>query len=258
MPVFPTISSKEQTSKEAASGGDQIPSGSLDKGGKQQPTSQSSGKVDTTKLSRSLSSTVQLNIGVKKRALLVAVNLTTMLASLIVTWHALYSYMFRSSQPYSFWFSLVSKSFLFTLLLHLDVFIVLFSGFFGLGSGTGFVGALRENVSLLKLYQAFIGVIAIILAAIAGVALVQASLRCFGFSVESFRDWHHNDYYRCDLGNPSWERCSVPASCCKTGNSSEESAKDVNMNCAHGVLLKSDQAAWDVVYTRSCVDACHT
>ncbi|XP_077485130.1 tetraspanin-10-like [Amblyomma americanum] len=86
-----------------------------------------------------------------------------------------------------------------------------------------FIGAYRNNPDFQNLIDS-----------------VQASLRCFGFSVESFRDWCHNVYYRCDLGN-----------------SSEESAKDVNMNCAHGVLLKSDQAAWDVVYTRSCVDACH-
>ncbi|KAH6930743.1 hypothetical protein HPB50_018023 [Hyalomma asiaticum] len=260
--------------------------------GKQGSPSQETSKDDHTKVDLSLSSTIKEDIDFKKRALLVSVNLVIMLISVIVLWHALYSFMFRPAQPYTFWKSLLTKSFVFTLLLHLDVFLIVFSGFLSLGSGVGFVGALRENVLFLQAYEVFIASFAVALIALTGLVFAfpqaarrsvmekasyvdfvrayrnnpdfqhlidaaQVSLRCCGFSKDSFRDWNDNEYYRCDTGNPSVQRCSVPPSCCRPANSSKEIAVNNNLMCAKGVLLMDDQSAWHVVYTRSCADATH-
>ncbi|KAL1460293.1 hypothetical protein MTO96_027584 [Rhipicephalus appendiculatus] len=224
---------------------EKAPGGSFKEQGKQRPSSELSRKDGPTQGATSLSSTIKLDIDFRKRAALVSVNLVIMLISVVVLWYALYSYVFRPSQPYKFWTSLVTKSFVFTFLLHLDVFLIIVSGFFAIASGVGFVGALRENIPLLQAYEAFIGIIAIVLVVAAGLAVafpqvarrsvmrkpsyidfvrayrnnpdfqhlidsVQESLNCCGFSADSFRDWNYNEYYRCDADNPSVQRCSVP------------------------------------------------
>lgn len=155
--------------------------------------------------------------------MLVSANLVIMQFSVMMLWYALYSYMFRSSQPYKLWISLITKSFVFTSLLHPDVFLIVASGFFAIASGVGFVGTLRENIPLLQAYQIFIGFFAVVLIVVAGLAFtflhaarksvmkkpsyvdfgrayrnnpdfehlidsVQESLRCCGFSADSFRD----------------------------------------------------------------------
>ncbi|KAL1478132.1 hypothetical protein MTO96_035198 [Rhipicephalus appendiculatus] len=269
---------------------EKAPGGSFKEQGKQRPSSELSRKDGPTQGATSLSSTIKLDIDFRKRAALVSVNLVIMLISVVVLWYALYSYVFRPSQPYKFWTSLVTKSFVFTFLLHLDVFLIIVSGFSAIASGVGFVGALRENIPLLQAYEAFIGIFAIVLVMAAGLAVafpqvarrsvmrkpsyidfvrayrnnpdfqhlidsVQESLSCCGFSADSFRDWNYNEYYRCDADNPSVQRCSVPPSCCRPTNSSKKTAVVDNLMCARGVLLMDDASAWAVVYVRSCADA---
>ncbi|KAH7946230.1 hypothetical protein HPB49_021694 [Dermacentor silvarum] len=290
MPVTPGLATdKNQKVAHASSGAKKTPDACFGDQGEQLSPPQQTRRGSPTHVDLSLSSTV---IGFKKRAALVAVNLAIMLISVIVLWQALYSYAFRPSQPYTFWTSLVTKSFVFTLLLPLDVFLILISGFFAIGRGVGLVGALRENVSLLQAYQVFSVLFAVVLTTLAGLALaypdatrmsvmekssyvdfvrayrnnpdfqhlivsVQASLWCCGFSEDSLRDWDYNEYYSCKMSNPSVQRCSVPPSCCWPANSSKEAARNRRVMCARGVLLMDDQSAWKVVYTRSCADATH-
>ncbi|KAL3202614.1 hypothetical protein MRX96_053361 [Rhipicephalus microplus] len=106
------------------------------------------------------SSTIRENIDFRKRTALVSVNMVIMLISVTVLWYTLYSYMFRPSQPYKVWTSLITKSFVFTFLLHLDVFLMVASGFF---ADVKFVSSLRENILLRQAYQVFIGSFATVL-----------------------------------------------------------------------------------------------
>ncbi|XP_065303666.1 tetraspanin-33-like [Dermacentor albipictus] len=293
MPVTPGLAAdKNQKPTCASSRTKKTPEACSGDQGKQRAQSQQTLQDSSAHLDLSLSSTIKEDISFTKRAVLVAVNLTIMLISVIVLWHALYSYAFRPSQPYTFWGSLFTKSFAFTLLLHLDVFLIIISGFLAIGSGVGLVGALRENVSLLQAYVVFIVLFVVVLITLAVLAFaypeaarrsvmekssyvhfvrayrnnpdfqhlvdsVQESLQCCGFSEDSFRDWDHNEYYRCNMSNPSVERCNVPPSCCRPTNSSKEAARNRGTMCAKGVLLMDDPSAWKVVYTRSCADATH-
>ena len=116
-------------------------------------------------------------------------------------------------------------------------------------SFAGCLGALRENLCLLKLYSLmllllFIG--EIVLATLAFlfpnslshyvkdklskeplikyrddanlqniIDYIQEELHCCGISDAGYKDWSQNIYFNCSPTNPSSERCSVPYSCCK-------------------------------------------
>ena len=116
-------------------------------------------------------------------------------------------------------------------------------------SFAGCLGALRENLCLLKLYSLmllllFIG--EIVLSTVAFVFpntlshyfkdklskeplikyrddanlqniidFVQEELKCCGISDAGYKDWSQNIYFNCTQSNPSSERCSVPYSCCR-------------------------------------------
>ncbi|KAH9381357.1 hypothetical protein HPB48_020757 [Haemaphysalis longicornis] len=81
---------------------------------------------------------------------------------------------------------------------------------------------------------------------------LQRGLKCCGMTREGFRDWNHNDYFHCSEINMSYERCSVPASCCKANESSEGLE---NFYCGRNVLNMSDHEAWYLVNVESCADA---
>ncbi|XP_064479439.1 tetraspanin-14-like [Ornithodoros turicata] len=83
---------------------------------------------------------------------------------------------------------------------------------------------------------------------------VQTDLQCCGVTQRSFRDWNDNIYFNCSHSNPSYERCSVPHSCCRRN----ESDPEASLFCGRGVLNKTDFDAWYTVYTNNCVDAAHS
>lgn len=116
-------------------------------------------------------------------------------------------------------------------------------------SFAGCLGALRENLCLLKLYSLmllilFIG--EILLSTVAFVFpnalshylkdtlakdplmkyrddanlqnlidVIQRELKCCGISDGGYKDWSQNIYFNCSISNPSPEKCAVPYSCCR-------------------------------------------
>lgn len=116
-------------------------------------------------------------------------------------------------------------------------------------SFAGCLGALRENLCLLKLYSLmllilFIG--EIVLSTVAFVFpnslshylkdtlakdplmkyrddanlqnlidVIQRELKCCGISDAGYKDWSQNIYFNCSVTNPSPEKCAVPYSCCR-------------------------------------------
>lgn len=156
----------------------------------------------------------------------------------------------------------------------------------------GCVGALRENSCLLQLYSLAITalvavdlVFAVTVLYVPGsikrvveqtmtnsviihyrdstdserlIDAVQRSLKCCGVSDNNFRDWNSNMYFNCTHLNPSFERCSVPYSCCKTNESASAAAGAdlaASLYCGRNVLNLSDHEAWYRVHMESCTDA---
>ena len=156
-------------------------------------------------------------------------------------------------------------------------FIIFFVSF------AGTIGALRENTTLLRIYEVFI-VIVVILQFIGGILglafwpevkesldtqvkkmitkypydvdlknaidLVQERLECCGSL--NYHDWNLNRYYRCYVREPKpIQHCSVPFSCCHI-----EEKQRLNYQC--GYQMRSPERhrlrAKQYVYTRGCLN----
>ncbi|KAH9371258.1 hypothetical protein HPB48_010003 [Haemaphysalis longicornis] len=213
-----------------------------------------------------LSTTTNVAPSGRIRGVLVGINLVIVLLSLTVLWSAMYSSLTRPSQPTTFFGSLVSNSFLFTLVMYFDVFLLILSSVFIVVShaacATAIAGALLPRPARNSLkessYKEFIAAYRHSDDFQQVVDSLQKSMHCCGFSQDSFRDWNLNEYFRCDVDNPSNQRCAVPSSCCRYRSpNASELAEEVTVPrfCGHGVLLMSDENAWEYVNTRSCADA---
>ncbi|KAH6919864.1 hypothetical protein HPB50_029148 [Hyalomma asiaticum] len=169
------------------------------------------------------------------------------------------------------------------LLSHVELLLLSFGFALFAISSCGCVGALRENTFLLKLYSLALTIL-IVANFVFGVVVffvpgtmktvigttmseklvvhyrdseeikdlvdaVQRYLKCCGMTQRNFRDWDNNIYFHCDIANPSYERCSVPPSCCRSESSF------TGTFCGRSVLNLSDYEAWFRVHTGSCPDA---
>ncbi|KAK3554650.1 hypothetical protein QTP70_031788 [Hemibagrus guttatus] len=146
----------------------------------------------------------------------------------------------------------------------------------------GCVGALRENICLLRFFSGVIGFIFFLELTAAVLALVfQEPLRkwisdFFIVNVKGYRDdidlqnlidslqrvnhccgadspndWNQNAYFNCSRTNPSRERCGVPFSCCI----SDPADTVVNTQCGYDIR-ESEAAKWSsVIYVKGCVAA---
>ncbi|XP_064485716.1 tetraspanin-33-like [Ornithodoros turicata] len=159
-----------------------------------------------------------------------------------------------------------------------------------LTASVGFIGTLRENMTLLKVYGYMLcammwlilitGLVFIVtpvaspstVEGLISIELVehyntnqkiraivdkmQSSFRCCGITRSGFRDWNQNMYFNCSQDNPSPERCSVPDSCCIVPED-EDTAEAVlkHQYCGKGVLTMGRDEALATVYSRNCVDA---
>ncbi|KAK8773515.1 hypothetical protein V5799_011950 [Amblyomma americanum] len=252
------------------------------------------GQQPQEELDKGLSTTTQSHTSFRVRAVIVAVNLTIVLLALVAFWCAVYSLVVRPSQRNHLLHNVMSKSFSFTLLMHLDAFTIALSVALGTVSACGMVGALRENVFVLDVYQTLLCIL-IVFSSLLAIAItmgpqwvrnhikegayvefiqgyrhsdhfrhmidtLQTSMRCCGFSSDTFRDWEKNEYFRCATDNPSNERCSVPNSCCRSRVLAVNGSEPVLVPrfCGRGVLLMEEQEAWRYVHTRSCADAALT
>ncbi|XP_050023972.2 tetraspanin-33-like [Dermacentor andersoni] len=231
----------------------------------------------------SLSSTVVEDVSGYVRLPLVFVNMVVMLLSLLGFWSSLYTLLTHSSAPPG----APARNFVVVLFERPEIPALFLSSVAFVIASFGFLGALRENVTLLTVYVRLLTTMAALLVLFAVLVFflpsaarsyaersvsrdmiaayrdstelqgfvdwMQLEYRCCGISSEGFRDWNRNPYFACNLSNPSRERCYVPASCCRRNETSAIRPPDIQ--CGQNVLQVSDQQAWARVNTRSCADA---
>jgi len=159
-------------------------------------------------------------------------------------------------------------------------------------SFTGCLGALRENITLLKFFSAILAIIffgQIIVGILAFVYkdwfrdrindfilttveryrddpdlqniidFTQSSLNCCGG--ERPGDWEQNIYFNCTIevkvnGIPYQpaEHCGVPFSCCKPNYVNNTYVDEVkNTQCGYGILQGSEATWGETIYTEGCV-----
>uniref|UniRef100_A0A3B4UHF0 Tetraspanin n=1 Tax=Seriola dumerili TaxID=41447 RepID=A0A3B4UHF0_SERDU len=146
----------------------------------------------------------------------------------------------------------------------------------------GCVGALRENICLLKFFSGMIGFIFFLelLAAVLAVVFqsqVRAWLNDFFLAnIKAYRDdidlqnlidslqrmnnccgaeepndWDLNAYFSCNDTNRSREKCGVPFSCCL----SDPADSVVNTQCGYDVRNKPKKEWSNDIYTKGCIAA---
>lgn len=147
----------------------------------------------------------------------------------------------------------------------------------------GCVGALRENICLLRFFSGIIGFIFFLELTAAVLAIVfQEPLRewiseFFLANVKAYRDdidlqnlidslqrlnhccgaqnpndWNMNVYFNCTNDNPSRERCGVPFSCCV----SDPADTVLNTQCGYDVRSTGVMNSWsNSIYVKGCIAA---
>lgn len=232
-------------------------------------------------------STLIIDVSPWRRVPLVFINLLLFTFSCVVSFICLASIYERSDE-----ISFVNRSLLISFVVNMEVSVLFISGLVLVISFTGFMGALRENICFLRWYVRGLCLLLIITVIFIAGALIlpflsknsaqslfsidliisyrdnpdfarlvdfaQASFSCCGITTERYHDWGHNIYFNCSPSNPSTERCSVPASCCRPleGESPSLETRLKRRFCGSGVLSMTEQQAWQKIHTRSCVDAC--
>ncbi|KAH6941313.1 hypothetical protein HPB50_016097 [Hyalomma asiaticum] len=240
-------------------------------------------KTVYTTAENSLSSTVFVDVNGYVRLHLVFLNMAVTLLGLLGFWSSLYAPLTTSSHVPG----APSRNFVVVLFQRPETAAFSLSSVVIVTASFGFLGALRENVTLLTVYVRQLTAFAVlqVLAAVlvffrpsaarsymersvsrdmiaayhdypdlqSFVDWMQLEYRCCAVSSEGFRDWNHNAYFACNETNVSRERCFVPASCCRRNETN--AGRLPNVMCGMNVLQVSDQVAWTRVYTRSCSDA---
>ncbi|XP_037080748.1 tetraspanin-33-like [Pollicipes pollicipes] len=147
----------------------------------------------------------------------------------------------------------------------------------------GFVGVLRENIVLIRVF--YITLIVLLTLKLSGAVFLfvfadfsrpllenmladqavadyrvssdvetlmdylQAGFGCCGLRDDGFQEWSRSVYFNCSEANPSPERCGVPWSCCRNGTGLQ------NALCGHHVQKLDRNIASRSIYTRGCVRA---
>lgn len=167
------------------------------------------------------------------------------------------------------------------IVFDLSIILMVAGGIMFIITMCGFVGALRENTCLLKIF--YISLLLILLMEIAAAVLAfvfkdkaietisgvlkevyikgyqddeeavmdffQENFDCCG--VKGYEDWNMNEYYNCTDSNPSPLRCAVPYSCCKDP---DELTPGLNNILCGGSALSSNYTEYKV-WTLGCVDS---
>ncbi|MCL4132405.1 UNVERIFIED_CONTAM: hypothetical protein GTU68_061639 [Idotea baltica] len=188
------------------------------------------------------------------------------------------------------------KSFelLYIIFTDLSGVLVAIGGIIFLVSSAGCVGALRENMCLLKFYfwSLTIFLIVELLIAIACIVFpwksreflegvlshrlieeyresentqdmvdfLQSKLECCGMTSAGYKDWNYNEYFNCTADSPSAEKCGVPPSCCIPGINpmkiqGSNGKAQRDMMCGYNMQSKNEINASKTIYTEGCVVA---
>jgi len=178
------------------------------------------------------------------------------------------------------------------IIFNLAFVLITCGGVISIVSFAGCIGALRENMCLLKFYSFCLLMFFLVEMALAALGfifpykvsgflegtlsdeliqnyrddldfqnlidLVQKDFECCGISNEGYRDWSKNPYFNCTErreDNPSVERCGVPFSCCLTSVQTELNNDGlVNIMCGFGVQeLKQEKEVVKKVHTKGCI-----
>jgi len=170
--------------------------------------------------------------------------------------------------------------------------LIICGGVISIVSFAGCIGALRENMCLLKFYSFCLLMFFLVEMALAALGfifpykvsgflegtlsdefiqnyrddldfqnlidLVQKDFECCGISNAGYRDWSKNPYFNCTdkiEDNPSVERCGVPFSCCLQNVQTELNNDGlVNIMCGFGVQeLKKEEDVVKKVHTKGCI-----
>jgi len=161
---------------------------------------------------------------------------------------------------------------IFDVMFNIGFLLMIIGGIIFVVSFAGCIGALRENMFLLRFYS--LCLLIFFLAEMTLLALsfiypnkltefletelsekliqsyrddldfqnlidlVQQDFECCGISSEGYRDWSKNEYFNCTVNpqdNPSVERCGVPYSCCR-----QPDGGLVNLMCGFQVQEEKD------------------
>lgn len=189
-------------------------------------------------------STIIIDVNPMHRVPLVIVNAVVFAFCSIVVFACLYSFVDRYDG-----ITFRHRSLVISFVVNTEVSALAASGLLHVISFMGFMGALRENVCLLRCYLWGVCLLLTLdLIFIASCFVVpfisrgsaqsvfsidlivsyrdnpdyarlvdytQESFECCGVTEARYRDWDHNVYFNCSTSNPSSERCSVPSSCCR-------------------------------------------
>lgn len=187
---------------------------------------------------------------------------------------------------------------IFDVMFNIGFLLMIIGGVIFIVSFAGCIGALRENMFLLKFYS--LCLLIFFLAEMTLLALsfiypnkltefleeelsekliqsyrddldfqnlidlVQHDFMCCGISSEGYRDWSKNEYFNCTRNkadNPSVERCGVPYSCCHyEGRSGPDADSDlVNLMCGFGVQeMKDPLEVINLINITGCIPTIQT
>lgn len=178
------------------------------------------------------------------------------------------------------------------VIFNLAFLLIIVGSVVSIVSFAGCIGALRENMCLLKFYSFCLLMFFLLEMALAALGfifphhvtgfiettlsdeliqnyrddldfqnlidLVQKDFECCGISSSGYRDWSKNPYFNCTKNredNPSVERCGVPFSCCLKDVQRSLSPDDnlVNIMCGFGVQELPGKDVVTKIHTRGCI-----
>lgn len=180
----------------------------------------------------------------------------------------------------------------FDIIFNLAFLLVIIGGVVFIVSFAGCIGALRENMCLLKFYSLCLLLFFLAEMALAALGfllphkvtgflegtlsdelisnyrddldfqnlidLLQTDFDCCGISSAGYKDWSKNVYFNCTVNeedNPSPERCGVPYSCCLPSARFAISGDDMlpNTMCGYQVQLLPERNVTMRISTQGCV-----